>query len=127
MLSVSPTNSESTTSEVKVSAPKEPVEFVNPMALSAAFRFRKMCSSTRPGSLADLRTFELPLRVFRQRPPEAILIGTRCHVVDEDIVRIGDPVSRHRVVRRQQGVLAGKAGRPVGRAILVRKAVLSVW
>jgi len=62
--------------------------------------------STRPGILADLRTFELPLRVFRQRPPEAILIGTRCHVVDEDIVRIGDPVSCHRVVRRQQGVLA---------------------
>ena len=83
--------------------------------------------ATRPGGLADLRTFELPLRVFRQRPPEAILIGTRCHVVDEGIVRIGDPVSRHRVVRRQQGVLAGHAVRPVGRAIQrITSHVLSV-
>src|SRR6476660_4404352 len=48
MFSVSPTNSESTTSEVNRSSPKEPVELVKPMALSADFRFLKTCISPRP-------------------------------------------------------------------------------
>src|SRR5690606_36185271 len=43
-----PTKSESTTSEVNKSSPKEPDECVKPMALSADFRFLKMCISPRP-------------------------------------------------------------------------------
>ena len=61
--------------------------------------------------------------MLRQRQPETILIGAGGHIVDECVVRIGDPVSRHRVVRRQQGVLAGHAGLPDGLAILADLSV----
>ena len=67
--------------------------------------------STRPGGLADLRAFELTVRVLRQGQPETCRVGTRGHVVAVDVVRIGDPESRHRVVRRQQDVLGVLAGR----------------
>ena len=77
--------------------------------------------SARPDGLADVRVLERTLRVLRQRQPETVLVGTGGHIVDEGVVRVGDPVSRHRVVRRQQGVLAGQAGLPDGLAILVRE------
>src|SRR5688572_31588693 len=80
--------------------------------------------SARPDGLADFRILERTLRVFWQRQPETVLVGTGGHIVDEGVVRVGDPVRRHRVVRRQQGVLAGHAGLPDGLAI---PADLSVW
>ena len=70
--------------------------------------------TARPGVEAVFRSQKGALRVLRQRKPEAGLIGTGGHVVDEGVVRIGDPVSRHRVVGRQQRVRAGHAGLPDG-------------
>ena len=46
-----------------------------------------------------------PVRMLGQGHPEADRVGTRGHVVAVDVVRIGDPEARHRVVRRQQHVL----------------------
>src|SRR5512139_673779 len=48
MFSVSPTNSESTTSDVNASRPKAPDDIVKPMALSAVFRFLTTNNSPRP-------------------------------------------------------------------------------
>src|SRR6202021_1302588 len=67
--------------------------------------------STRPGCLADLRAFELTRRMLRQGEPETCSVGTRGHVVAVNIVRIGDPESRRRVVGRDQDILGVLAGR----------------
>src|SRR5438046_3714036 len=66
--------------------------------------------STWPGLRADLRAFELARRMLRQGEPETCGIGPRGHVVPIDVVGIGDPERRCRVVGRDQdvfGVLAG--------------------
>ena len=62
-------------------------------------------SATWPRSLADIRAFELARRMLREGEPETCRVGTRGHVVPEDVVRVGDPVGRHRVVRRDQDLL----------------------
>ena len=82
--------------------------------------------SARPDGLADFRILELPLRVFRQRQPETVLVGTGRHIVYEAIVRVGDPEGRHRVVRRQQNVLAVEAHFPIGLTIRIVGVSLSV-
>ncbi len=72
---------------------------------------------------ADLRAFEFAVRVLRQGHPEAVLVRTRSHVVHVSVVRIGDPVSRHRVVRRHQHVfrlLTSRSGRLALRSGLSR-------
>src|ERR1035438_10473376 len=61
--------------------------------------------STRPGCLADLRAFELTRRMLRQGEPETCRVGPRGHIVAVDVVRIGDPESRRRVVRGKQDIL----------------------
>src|SRR5262249_26825119 len=58
--------------------------------------------STRPGVLTDLCVFELASTVLRQGEPETCRVGSRGYVVAVDIVRIGDPESRRRVVGREQ-------------------------
>src|SRR4029434_2181908 len=73
--------------------------------------------STWPGLRTDLRAFELTRRVLRQGEPETGRIGPRGHVVPVDIVRIGDPERRRRVVGRDQDVLG---------VLAVRKEVLAV-
>src|SRR5437773_7562959 len=73
--------------------------------------------STWPGFRTDLGAFELTRRMLRQGEPETCRIGPGGHVVPVNIVRIGDPERRRRVVGRDQdirGVLA------------VRKEVLAV-
>src|SRR5678815_833805 len=64
----------------------------------------------RPGGLADLRAFELTCRMLREGEPETGRVGTRGHVVAVDVVRIGDPERRHRVIRRYQDILGVLAG-----------------
>src|SRR6476660_5760465 len=54
--------------------------------------------STWPGLRTDLRAFELTRRMLRQGEPETCRVGPRGHVVAVDIVRIGDPERRRRVV-----------------------------
>ena len=73
--------------------------------------------STRPGLRTDLRAFELTRRMLRQGEPETCRIGPRGHVVPVNIVRIGDPESRHRVVGREQDILGVLAGRLEVRAV----------
>src|SRR5262245_66616445 len=75
--------------------------------------------SARPDGLADLRILERTLRVFRQRQPETVLVGTGRYIVYEASVRVGDPEGRHRVVRRQQGVPAVEAHFPVSLTIRI--------
>src|SRR5205814_10725548 len=73
--------------------------------------------STPPGFRTDLGAFELTRGMLRQGEPETCRIGPCGHVVPVNIVRIGDPERRRRVVGRYQdirGVLA------------VRKEVLAV-
>src|SRR6516164_8499106 len=60
--------------------------------------------STRPGLRTDLRAFEFTRRMLRQGEPETCCVGPRSHVVPVNIVRIGDPESRRRVVRRDQDI-----------------------
>src|SRR6059058_1038539 len=67
--------------------------------------------STRPGLRTDLRAFELTRRMLRQGEPETCRLGPRGHVVPVNIVRIGDPESRRRVVGRDQDILGVLAGR----------------
>src|SRR5579863_5848683 len=67
--------------------------------------------STWPGCLADFRTFERARRMLRQCQPETRRLGPRGHVVPENIVRIGDPKSRRRVVGRDQDVFSALASR----------------
>src|SRR5262250_1917498 len=62
--------------------------------------------STRPGLRTDLRAFELTRRMLRQGEPETCRLGPRGHVVPVNIVRIGDPESRRRIVRGKQDVLS---------------------
>src|SRR6185295_9102655 len=74
--------------------------------------------STWPRLRTDLRAFELTGRMLRQGEPETCRIGPRGHVVPVNIVRIGDPESRRRVVGREQdilGVLAGRIEVPAAR------------
>ena len=73
--------------------------------------------STRPGLRTDLRAFELTRRMLRQGEPETCRVGPRGHVVPVDIVRIGDPESRRRVVGRDQDILGVLAGRIEVRAV----------
>src|ERR1051325_1296693 len=47
--------------------------------------------SARPDGLADFRILERTLRVFRQRQPETVLVGTGRYIVYEAVVRVGDP------------------------------------
>src|SRR5215831_9500470 len=61
--------------------------------------------STWPGVLTDLRAFELTRRMLRQGEPETCRVGPRSHVVAVNIVWIGDPESRRRVVGREQDIL----------------------
>src|SRR5579883_1721044 len=61
--------------------------------------------STRPGLRADLRAFELARRMLRQGEPEPRRLGPSGHVVPVNIIRIGDPESRRRVVGRDQDIL----------------------
>src|SRR6478736_10148142 len=61
--------------------------------------------ATWPRSLADLRAFELACGMLRDGEPETGRVGTRGHVVAVDVVRVGDPVARRRVVRRDQDFL----------------------
>src|SRR6516165_8133191 len=67
--------------------------------------------STWPGLRTDLRAFELTRRMLRQGEPETCRVGPRGHVVPVNIVRIGDPERRRRVVGRDQDVLRVLAGR----------------
>src|SRR5262245_61613998 len=67
--------------------------------------------STWPGLRTDLRAFELTRRMLRQGEPETCRVGPRGHVVPVNIVRIGDPESRRRVVGREQDILGVLAGR----------------
>ena len=55
--------------------------------------------------------------MLRQGEPETCRVGPRGHVVAVNIVRIGDPESRHRVVRRDQDILGVLAGRIEVRAV----------
>ena len=55
-------------------------------------------------------------RMLRQGEPETRLLGTRGHVVAVDIVRIGDPEGRRRVVGRDQDILGALAGRARSRS-----------
>src|SRR5262245_18142666 len=73
--------------------------------------------STRPGLLTDLRVFELTSTVLRQGEPETCRVGPRGHVVPVNIVRIGDPESRRRVVGREEDILGVLAGRLEVRAV----------
>src|SRR5262249_61761374 len=73
--------------------------------------------STRPGVLTDLCVFELASTVLRQGEPETCRVGSRGYVVAVDIVRIGDPESRRRVVGREQDILGVLAGRLEVRAV----------
>src|SRR5262245_56588730 len=66
--------------------------------------------STWPGLRTDLRAFELTRRMLRQGEPEACRVGPRGHVVPVNIVRIGDPESRRRVVGREKDILGVLAG-----------------
>src|SRR4029434_1481061 len=61
--------------------------------------------STWPGVRTDLRALELARRMLRQREPETCRIGPRGHVVPVNIVRIGDPESRRRVVGQEHNIL----------------------
>ncbi len=79
--------------------------------------------AARPDVLADLRAIELAIRVLRQRHPEAVRIGTRRHVVAVHVVRVGDPETRHRVVRGKQHILGGLAIRPDGQAVVEVRAL----
>ncbi len=54
--------------------------------------------AARPDGLADVRVLERALRVFGQRQPEAGRVGTGRHIVDEAVVRVGDPERRRRIV-----------------------------
>src|SRR5690606_17639395 len=63
--------------------------------------------STRPSLCADLRAFELADRVLRKRHPKADLVGARGYIVPVNVVRMGDPEGRHRVVRGDQNILGG--------------------
>src|SRR5262249_60937771 len=73
--------------------------------------------STRQGVLTDLCVFELASTVLRQGEPETCRVGSRGYVVAVDIVRIGDPESRRRVVGREQDILGVLAGRLEVRAV----------
>src|SRR5678809_455592 len=66
--------------------------------------------STWKGLLTDLRACELTNTVLRQGVPETCRVGPRGHVVPVNIVRIGDPESRRRVVGREQDILGVLAG-----------------
>src|SRR5580698_871123 len=67
--------------------------------------------STRPGLRTDVCAFELTCRMLGQGEPETCSVGTRGHVVPVNIVRIGDPKSRRRVVGGNQDILGVLAGR----------------
>src|SRR5579871_7042439 len=67
--------------------------------------------STRPGLGTELRALELTGRMLRQSIPKTGRIGTRGHVVAVNIVRIGDPESRGRIVGRDQDILGVLTGR----------------
>src|SRR5687768_865542 len=54
--------------------------------------------AARPGGPADLRAFELAYRMLWKGEPETGRIGPRGHVVPVDVVRVGNPETRHRVV-----------------------------
>src|SRR5215468_4395231 len=73
--------------------------------------------STWPGLRTELRAFELARRMLWQGEPETCRVGPRGDVVPVDIVRIGDPESRRRVVRGKQDVLGILAGRLEVRAV----------
>ena len=107
---------------IDVAVEHEPVEVgMGHIAPEGAHR-----RSARPDGLADLRILERALRVFRQGQPEAVLVGTGRHIVDVAVVRVGDPEGGRRVVRGQQGGLAGEADRPHRRPILGRIGELAV-
>src|SRR6266581_8125046 len=73
--------------------------------------------STWEGLRTDLRVFELTNTVRRQGEPETCRVGPRGHVIAVNIVRIGDPESRRRVVGREQDILGVLAGRLEVRAV----------
>src|SRR6185295_5940097 len=66
--------------------------------------------STWKGLLADLRACELTNTILWQGVPETCRVGPRGHIVPVNIVRIGDPETRHRVVGRKQDILSVLAG-----------------
>src|SRR5262245_42493527 len=73
--------------------------------------------ATWPGLRTDLRVCELTNTVLRQGEPETYRVGPCGHVVPVNIVRIGDPESRRRVVGRQQDILGVLAARLEVRAV----------
>ena len=106
-----------------MSAPKEPVEFVNPMALSAAFRFRKTCNSPRP----QTPPFVLVDEVIRQERFHALAVfvsgiflgNVRGPGQPEDAFEIDVPVQHEPVVVRV-------ATLPLNPAILVRRGQMAL-
>src|SRR6202008_4755647 len=76
--------------------------------------------ATWPRTLADLRAFELARGMLREGEPETCRVGTRGHVVAINVVRVGDPVARRRVVRRDQDFLGVLAGELEVQAVRVR-------
>src|SRR6185437_16138402 len=66
--------------------------------------------ATWPGCLADIRACERTGRMLREGEPETRRLGPRSHVVHVDVVRVGDPESRRRVVGRDQDILGALAG-----------------
>src|SRR4029079_17495209 len=76
--------------------------------------------ATWPGGPADLRAFELTRRMLWEGEPETCRVGTRGHVVAVNIVRVGDPEDRHRVVGRDQDILGVLAGGLEVQAVRVR-------
>src|SRR5215469_18816413 len=66
--------------------------------------------STWPDCLAGIRAFVQACWMLRQGEPETRRLGPRGHVVPVNVVRIGDPESRRRVVGRDQDILGALAG-----------------
>ncbi len=93
----------------------------NPSKLEWAVLPLNSRSGVRRGQVLRLTSVlqEGTVGVFRDRQPEADLIGTGRDIVDVAVVRVGDPEGRCRVVRGQQGVPAAEAGLPGGRSIRV--------
>jgi len=60
--------------------------------------------ATGPGIEAVVRIQEGAVRVFGQGHPETVCIGPRSHIAYIGIIRVGDPVGRDGVVRRQQHI-----------------------
>src|SRR5262245_58749668 len=75
--------------------------------------------SSRPGCLAEVRALERARRMLREGEPETRRVRPGRYVPNVCVVRVGDPVRRHRVIRGNQdflGVLpAGLEVQAVGR------------